>query len=103
MTGRVETDPNAIEVDWFAPFHRLVGMFAEAETEQRESEGMTEIGAAACAGVIAMGMGDDGLVHRSPWIDIKSALRAEETMVCEFDERHVGDYANNKPGGEMVG
>ena len=47
--------------------------------------------------MIAMGMGDDCLVHRPPGVDVESALWAIEPAICEFDERHVINDANNRP------
>ena len=98
MTCRVEADFDPVDGDGFAPFQRLVQVVAQAELQQGQGQLMAEIVFAASPGVVAMGMGDDGFVYGPPGVDVEGALRAIEAMVCEFDERHGCDNANNKPG-----
>jgi len=51
---------------------------AQPELGAGQVESVAEIVVAACPGVVAMGMGDDGLVYRPPGVDVEGALRAKE-------------------------
>ncbi len=89
MSGRMQCDPHAIDKDRFAPLHTLI--ISRSQTQFKlagTGQAMTEIMIAACTRMIAMGMGDDRLVHRPPGIDIKIALCAIKTFIGKCNEGH---------------
>ena len=45
----------------------------------------------ARAGMVAVGMGNDGAGYRLPGVDIKPTPGAEKAFIGKFDERHDGE------------
>ena len=65
---------------------------------------MTEIGFAAPAGMVAVGMSNNGPVYTTPGINVKIAGRTVQTFVGEFDERHEESLCDkHASGGEVYG
>ena len=81
MTGRMKGNDNAIDEDGLFPFEGLVIIVAEAQLQQGLALCMAEIMFHPPAGVIAVCVGDDGIVYRSPGVDIKIALAAKQTFI----------------------
>ena len=73
---------------------------AEPRPQHELAGGGAEIAVAARAGMVGVGMGDDGAAHPPPGVDVEVALRAVETRSCEFEQiqiRHTMLPVNPEP------
>ena len=85
MAGRMEGNRYAVVVYLFTIRHGTdLGIGWHTMFENTEAFGGGEVMAMAGAGVIGMGVGDDGSVDGLPGVDVKIAWWAEETTVGEF-------------------
>lgn len=90
MSGRMQRYLHTIDENRLFPFDGLIIIIAQAQLQQGFALCMTEIMLHAPPGMIAMCVGDDSIVYRSPGIDVEVALPAKQTFIGEFNERHSG-------------
>jgi hypothetical protein len=55
---------------------------------------VAQVMGAAPAGMVAMGMGNDGTLHRAPWIDVEIAIGAVEAFISKMNEGHANKNAD---------
>jgi hypothetical protein len=88
VPGRVKADADVPERQGPAVRQRFdPRLGAEAAGQKRRRRPGAEIGGAARAGVIAVGVGDERAIDRLPWIDVKPSCRAEKPLPG-FHQQH---------------
>ena len=89
VAGRVKRDADAIDIDGIA-----VGQASDAGArfqtvgKNPESRRGGEVGPAAPGDVVAVGVGDDGAIHRGPGIDVEVARLAVEPAIGQPEQGH---------------
>ena len=76
MPGRVERNGDPPVHHALAPAHPLHLDVAQARPQHAHRSGRREVMAMAGAGVVCVGMGDDGAIHGAPGVDVEVARRA---------------------------
>jgi len=81
MTRGMKADAHAADRDGFAVGNRLDdGSGPEAPRQERRGRCGAQVGAGSGARVVAVGVRDDGAIHRSPRIDIERPRGAIQTV-----------------------
>lgn len=87
VTRRVEAQPDAVVDDGFAVRQRLQGdIGTQARAQHAGPRGGSEVVLVPDAGVVTVGVRDDGAVNRPPWVNVEVACRAIQAAGRGYDQ-----------------